>query len=247
MKTTSLLLIALDFSLANAAQVSISSILAAGGNPFVGNVTTSQISCTLADGTTTTCMRVASIAMANHAMGPYCDGGNWNNSVVNYAAYATDCTNQNNYSSCSSSDPFCLRCLECPPKSSPLSYLIPLIPKLTTATALVTGGDNNYGDAVAINGIPLTKADPIALLASQNNPAPLDWGKLFSKHRWWTCFTSKRLSLPCDSSSYPSSSIWRESGVEPFISFVVGCGSQWPPFNTYWMGIRWSSDLRSLY
>jgi hypothetical protein len=36
-------------------------------------------------------------------------------------------------------------------------------------------GDNNVGDAVAINGIPLARADPLALLAAQNNPAPIDW------------------------------------------------------------------------
>jgi hypothetical protein len=43
------------------------------------------------------------------------------------------------------------------------------------AACLHLQGDNNIGDAIALNGIPLARADPLALLAAQNNPAPIDW------------------------------------------------------------------------
>jgi hypothetical protein len=49
-----------------ATQVSIQSILTVGLLPFVGN----------------TCLQVTSSAMANYQMGPYYDGGNWNDAVV---------------------------------------------------------------------------------------------------------------------------------------------------------------------
>jgi hypothetical protein len=75
--------------------------------PFEGNLTSTQVSCTLSvfafnartvleakSGTTTTCMQVTSKALANHQIGPWSDGGNWNDAVVNYAAYAIDCKHQ---------------------------------------------------------------------------------------------------------------------------------------------------------
>jgi hypothetical protein len=34
--------------------------------------------------------------------------------------------------------------------------------------------DNNFGDGVALNGVPLAKSDPFDKLTSQNNIAPLD-------------------------------------------------------------------------
>lgn len=52
-------------------------------------------------------------------------------------------------------------------------YLIPLTP-VVRATPVPTIGDNNYGDGVAINGVPLAKPDSLDQLAAGNNPAPLD-------------------------------------------------------------------------
>jgi len=43
--------------------------------------------------------------------------------------------------------------------------LIPLTPQVATTNA-ATSGDNNVGDAIAINGVPLAKADPLTALSS---------------------------------------------------------------------------------
>jgi hypothetical protein len=90
--------------------------------------------------------------------------------VANYASIATNCNCQR-----STCGPTCNDiCLECPAGAANNSYLIPLAPSKAATTALAAG-DNNYGDGIALNGVPLTKADPLVMLSNANNPAPLDW------------------------------------------------------------------------
>ena len=56
-----------------------------------------------------------------------------------------------------------------------ISHHPPFNQHLSAFLLLHAQGDNNYGDGIALNGVPLAKADPLSFLSSINNPAPLDW------------------------------------------------------------------------
>jgi hypothetical protein len=136
-----------------------------------GNVTKyGLVPCTLSDGLNITCLKIISKAIADHPMGPWCSGGNWNNAVINYSSIAVNCNCQRNTCDNTCND----ICLECPTQPQSNVYLIPITPVFASSSG-AAAGDNNFGDGVALNGVPLTKADPLAFLSAANNPAPLDW------------------------------------------------------------------------
>ena len=114
---------------------------------------------------------------ADHAMGPWCNGGEWLGSLYSisssYGGIGYDCNNEGKYTVCPTTEPLCERCLECTAKSTSNTYLIPIAPK-KAATKGSASGDFNYGSAIALNGVPLAGPDPAAKLTAQKNPAPLE-------------------------------------------------------------------------
>ena len=92
--------------------------------------------------------------------------------VVNYKDIAISCKCQAERRSCDST---CNNvCLQCPAVAQNIHYLIPLNPS-PAGTWRAANSGNSYGDAVAVNGVPLAQSDPLPPQAASNSPQPLDW------------------------------------------------------------------------
>ena len=91
---------------------------------------------------------------------------------VNLSSIAVDCNCQRNSCTSTCSD----ICLECAVRPQTITYLIPTTPTAPSSASPLqaASGDNNFGDAMALNGIALAKSDPWSTLTSSNNIAPLD-------------------------------------------------------------------------
>ena len=113
---------------------------------------------------------------ADHAVGPWCDGGEWLGALYSitrsYGGVGYDCNNFNKYTVCPSTDPTCERCLECAARPTSNTYLIPVAPKKAASKGSAEGAFN-YGSAIALNGVPLAGPEPVAQLTALKNPAPL--------------------------------------------------------------------------
>ena len=162
------------------------------------------ITCTLTSATGTAtgkCLKMTTTTLANHEMGPWCTGGFWDKKNVVFpqkSALISSCMCQRYDCDGTCSD----MCMECTPIAHERTYIIPLSPVVESAdryapvvattsrstqlplftplpldsSALLLGAhdDNNFGDGLALNGVPLAKADPYSELTDQNNIAPLD-------------------------------------------------------------------------
>ena len=162
-------------ALAQAQTIGTGSTLRTGANLTID---AASVSCILSDGitnVTSTCIQVKSLALPDHAAGPWCSGGFWSESAdgvtkqVNLGSIAVDCTCQRNTCNSTCNDV----CLECPVAAQSISYLIPLVPTIGSAQMTATG-DNNHGQGIALNGVLLAPADPYSFLNGANQIAPLD-------------------------------------------------------------------------
>lgn len=118
------------------------------------------------------CIEVKTTSIANHVMGPWCSGGFWDKKNVNFPSSTIyKCTCQRFHCDTTCND----ICMECEPEGQSNTYLIPLDPYvLDEDNTYLATDDNNFGDGLALNGVPLTKSDPFDKLTGQNNIAPLD-------------------------------------------------------------------------
>jgi len=140
-------------------------------------ITDSSTSCTLATGSgktyKTKCLRLESTTVPNHAVGGWCQGGLFEKKLLSFPdAMTTSCECQRLFCDSTCTD----LCLECTPEPQLRSYLIPLSPVLLDDEDeyMAAKADNNYGVALALNGVPLAKGDPYNELKAENNVAPFD-------------------------------------------------------------------------
>ena len=141
-------------------------------------ISSTSITCTLSDGltnVTSLCLQLTSLLLPDHPAGPWCNGGFWSASAdgvakrVFLSGIAVNCNCQRNSCNSSCNDV----CLECPLAASSTTFVVPLSPQAGAASLSPTG-DNNHGQGLALNGVPLAPADPYAFLTGANNIAPLD-------------------------------------------------------------------------
>jgi hypothetical protein len=96
-----------------------------------------------------------------HRHRPPAGAGRGRLQVASYGSIAVNCNCQRNSCGSTCND----ICLECPAQAVANVYLIPLAPSSHATATSVANGDNNFGDGIALNGVPLTRADPLTFLA----------------------------------------------------------------------------------
>ena len=113
------------------------------------------------------CLKIQSAAMPNHDVGPWCNGGHWDKKTVNFPEKKTgSCRCERFHCDTTCSD----MCMECTPTAKSLIYLIPLTPVLRDEDDTAVAADGaDFGDGLALNGVPLAKCDPFDKLLSENN------------------------------------------------------------------------------
>lgn len=229
------------FTVNAATQVTIGT----GSSLVLGNNTINGVvSCTLSDKSNSTCLSVTSKAMPNHKLGNWCSGGNWNNTVVDYTSIAANCNCQRSSCTSTCSD----LCLECPPLEQNITYHIPLAPAPAAATARACG-DNNHGDGIALNSVPLAPADPLAMLSGANNPAPLDW---FGGHATLQ-YVYHYHSVPshtfnCSSGWDATNHVWATAAADGLHSTLIGWAFDgYPMYGLFSTGGALPSDLDACY
>ena len=118
------------------------------------------------------CLKVTSTTLPNHEAGPFCSGGFWDGMKVDFPSSSiVSCLCQRFHCDTTCNDV----CLECAPSKQSRTYLIPLDPVVeTVGDELVAMDGADFGDGLALNGVPLAKSDPFDELMGQNNIAPLD-------------------------------------------------------------------------
>ena len=225
-------------SSSNQLSIGTGSTLRASANLTINS---QSVSCILSDGitnVTSTCIQVTSLALPDHAAGPWCSGGFWSKSAdgvtaqVNLGGIAVDCTCQRNSCNGTCND----ICLECPVVQQSIQYLIPLNPTLGSAQLAATG-DNNHGQGVALNGILLAPADPYSFLNGGNQIAPLDqYGahatlqNVYHYHGIPTSFFN--CSQGWDSTRFSWASVAPDGQHSPLIGWMLDGLPQFGPFST---------------
>lgn len=64
---------------------------ASSASSYSLTVDSASVSCTFPDGSTGLCLSVTSAQVPDHPAGPWCSGGNWNNTVADFGSIAVDC------------------------------------------------------------------------------------------------------------------------------------------------------------
>jgi YHYH protein len=194
-------------------------------------ITDKSMSCTLESETGTTtgkCMKVTTTTLANHVMGPWCSGGFWDKKNVQFpekSSTISSCMCQR-YDCDGTCDDMCM---ECTPIAHERTYIIPLTPVVesedSSAVLLGAHDDNNFGDGLALNGVPLAKADPYSELMDQNNIAPLDPnGGHSTLQLTYHYHAIPTIFFTCQTGWDPTNLRWAESAPDKQHSPLIGWG-----------------------
>ncbi len=138
------------------------------------------VSCTLSSGAVTSCLALQSLRLPSHGAGPFCGGGSWGGRTAAFAAVADVAACTAPRAACNAT---CAPlCLQAAPAARAGAYLIPLQPWPASTLAVAAPpsaapGAAVFGDALALNGVPLARVAPPAAEAAQaarNTFEPLD-------------------------------------------------------------------------